>query len=56
MSQLPKSTFVVTDPSEIVKALVCLKEVRVLHGERRERDGELTIERGHECRAMSQLW
>jgi hypothetical protein len=30
VSQLPRSTFVVTDPIEIVGALVGLKDVRVL--------------------------
>jgi transposase len=44
VSQRPRSTFVVTDPIEIVRALVGLKDVRVLHYERRERDVELMIE------------
>ncbi len=30
VSRLPESTFVVTDPIEIVRALVGLKDVRVL--------------------------
>ena len=34
VSQLPRSTFVVTDPSEIVRALVGLKDVHVLAYER----------------------
>ena len=44
MSQRPRSTFVVTDPSEIVRALVGLKDVRVLAYERRGRDVALMIE------------
>ena len=44
MSQQSRSTFVVTDPSEIVQALVGLKDVRVLHYARRGRDVELMIE------------
>jgi transposase len=39
-----RSTFVVTDPIEIVQALVGLKDVRVLHYERRGREVELMIE------------
>jgi transposase len=44
VSQLPKSTFVVTDPSEIVRALVGLKDVRVLAYERWGPRVELLIE------------
>src|ERR1700739_315086 len=44
VSQLPSSTFVVTDPSEIVRALVGLKDVRVLAYLRRGPDVELMIE------------
>ena len=44
MSQKTRSTFVVTDPSEILEALVGLKDVRVLHYRRRARDVELMIE------------
>ncbi len=44
MSQLPRSTFVVTDPIEIVRALVGLKDVRVLAYVRRGPDVELMIE------------
>ena len=44
MSLKTKSTFVVTDPSEIVQALVGLKDVRVLHYARHGPDVELMIE------------
>lgn len=44
MSLKTRSTFVVTDPSEILEALVGLKEVRVLSYRRRARDVELMIE------------
>ena len=44
MSQQNRSTFVLTDPSEILQALVGLKDVRVLHYERRGPDVELVIE------------
>ncbi len=44
VSQLPRSTFVVTDPSEIVRALVGLKDVRVLAYERWGPRVELLIE------------
>jgi transposase len=44
VSQKARSTFVVTDPSEIVQALVGLKDVRVLHYARRGRDVELMVE------------
>jgi transposase len=44
VSQKARSTFVVTDPSEIVQALIGLKDVRVLHYERRGPDVELMIE------------
>jgi len=44
VSQQTRSTFVVTDPSEILEALVGLKDVRVLHYRRRGPDVELMIE------------
>jgi transposase len=44
VSQRPRSTFVVTDPSEIVRALVGLKDVRVLAYTRQGPDVELVIE------------
>jgi transposase len=44
VSQKARSTFVVTDPTEIVQALVGLKDVRVLHYARRGGDVELLIE------------
>ncbi len=44
MSQQTRSTFVVTDPSEILEALIGLKDVRVLHYRRRGPDVELMIE------------
>ena len=44
MSQKSKSTFVLTDPSEILQALVGLKDVRVVHYKRSGRDVELMIE------------
>ena len=44
MSQLPRNTFIVTDPSEIVRALVGLKDVRVLAYERWGPRVELLIE------------
>jgi hypothetical protein len=44
VSQHPRSTFVVTDPSEIVRALVGLKAVRVLACIRRGPDVELMVE------------
>jgi transposase len=44
VSQLPRSTFVVTDPIEIVRALVGLKDVRVLAYERWGPRVELAIE------------
>ena len=44
VSQRPRSTFVVTDPSEMVRALVGLKDVRVLAYERRGPDVALMIE------------
>jgi hypothetical protein len=39
-----KSTFVLSDPSEILEALVGLKAVRVLHYERSVPDVSLVIE------------
>jgi transposase len=45
VSQLPSSTFVVTDPIEIVRALVGLKDVRVLAYERWGPRVELLIEK-----------
>ena len=44
MSQQNRSTFVLTHPSEILQALVGLKDVRVLHYQRRGPDVELMIE------------
>jgi transposase len=44
VSQQVRSTFVVSEPSEIVQALVGLKDVRVLHYVRRGPDVELVIE------------
>jgi transposase len=44
VSQRPRSTFVVTDPSEIVQALVGLKDVQVLAYTRNGPDVELVIE------------
>ena len=51
MSQHPSSTFVVTDPIEIIRALVGLKDVRVLAYERWGPRVELLIEQVvHEAR------
>ena len=61
MSQQNRSTFVLTDPSEILQALVGLKDVRVLHYERRGPDVEIVIEqvlddpRCPSCRAPAQV-
>ena len=44
MSQQSRSTFVLVHPSEILAALVGLKDVRVVHYERRGPDVELMIE------------
>lgn len=44
MSQQNRSTFVLVNPSEILQALVGLKDVRVLAYERRGRDVDLMIE------------
>ena len=44
MSQQSRNTFVITDPSEIVQALVGLKDVRVLAYERHGPDVSLVIE------------
>ncbi len=44
MSQKPRSTYVITDPTQILAALVGLKDVIVLHLERRGPDVELAIE------------
>jgi len=44
VTQKTKSTFVLTNPNEILKALVGLKDVRVLHYRRDGRDVELMIE------------
>jgi transposase len=44
VSQQNRSTFVLSHPSEILQALVGLKDVRVLHYERRGSDVELMIE------------
>jgi transposase len=42
--QQPRSTFVLSDPSEILRALVGLKDIRVLHYLRRGPEVELVIE------------
>jgi transposase len=44
VSQQNRSTFVITDPSEIVQALVGLKDVRVVHYERRGPHVALMVE------------
>lgn len=44
MSHQTRSTFVLTHPNEILQALVGLKDVRVIHYERRGPDVELMIE------------
>ena len=44
MTKQTKSTFVLTDPTEILQALVGLKDVRVLHYRRDVREVELMIE------------
>lgn len=44
MTKQTKSTFVLTDPTEILQALVGLKDVRVLHYRRDIREVELMIE------------
>lgn len=56
-----KSTFVLTKPSEILEALVGLKDIRVLHYRRQEREVELMIEQIVEvvrcptCRGRAQV-
>jgi transposase len=61
MSQQSRSTFVVTDPTEILEALVGLKNVRVLHYERRGREVELAVEqvvidmRCPSCKGIAQV-
>ncbi len=44
MRQQPENTFVLSDPSEILQALVGLKDVRVLHYQRRGPEVALVIE------------
>ena len=44
MTQKTRSTYVITDPTQILAALVGLKDVEVLHLERRGPDVELAIE------------
>jgi hypothetical protein len=44
VSQQPRSTFVLVHPNEILAAMVGLKDVRVLHYERRGPHVELTVE------------
>jgi transposase len=44
VSQKTQSTFVVSEPTEIVQALVGLKDVQVLHYKRAGRDVELLVE------------
>ncbi len=61
MRQQTRSTYVVSDPSEIVQALVGLKDVRVIHYERRGADVELLVEqvvgevRCPTCRGRAQV-
>ena len=51
MSQKSKSTFVLTDPTEILQALVGLKDVRVVHYKRSGPNVELMVEQVvHELR------
>ena len=45
VTQKTRSTFVLNDPTEILEALVGLKDVRVVHYERRASDVELCVER-----------
>ena len=44
VTQKTQSTFVIDDPSEILEALVGLKDVRGVHYRRRASDVELSIE------------
>jgi len=44
VSQQSRTTFVVIEPNEILQALVGLKDVRVVHSRRREREVDLMIE------------
>lgn len=44
MTQKTRSTFALTDPTEILEALVGLKDVRVVHYQRRASDVELCVE------------
>ena len=44
MSQQSRTTFVLIEPNEILQALVGLKDVRVVHYRRREREVDLMIE------------
>jgi transposase len=44
VTQKTQSTFVLDDPSEILEALVGLKDVRVVHYRRRASDVELCVE------------
>ena len=61
MSQQSRSTYVITDPTQILAALVGLKDVEVLHLERRGPDVELAIEqvigeiRCPACREVAQV-
>ncbi len=61
MIQQSRSTFVITDPSEIVQALAGLKDVLVLAYERRGPDVSLVIEqvlgevRCHACGALARV-
>ena len=61
MSHQSRSTYVIADPTQILVALVGLKDVRVLHLERRGPDFELTIEqligemRCPACREVAQV-
>jgi transposase len=50
VSQQVRSTFVVREPSDVVQALVGLKDVRVLHYRRCGPDVELMIEQAARIR------
>lgn len=58
MTQQSRSTYVITDPTQILAALVGLKAVEVLHLERRGPDVELAFEQtvgGIRCPACREL-
>ncbi|HUZ40461.1 MAG TPA: hypothetical protein VMU68_03605 [Acidimicrobiales bacterium] len=52
MRKQTENTFVLSDPSEILHALVGLKDVRVLHYERRGPEVALVIEQVVEGRSL----